>query len=198
MGVLPRGNASSIDIFELWLRIIDDYLVRTRAATPDALIGAVAVDLSACTDAELLSDHLAVCGKFGVRTVFSSEADTLDIVRRVHDLGASVFCSTESIRGAEMAVSAGVDGISLSDRSGNLDTVIAAVSRIRSFFDGTVAVSCDVPTGSAVLAAETAGADLVSVAGLLTEPSAAAITELMVRLDDEYRSARSLQAMERP
>jgi nitronate monooxygenase len=164
MAVLPRHNASSVDIFELWLRRIRADLIRHEAESSNPPAGPVAVDLSMCTDADIIADHLEICSQFGIDTIFSSADNTTDLVRQVHDWGGSVVQSVTSLHLAHQAISAGVDGLRVIG-TGNCGTYgavshLAVIPKIRAMFDGLLIVSGGIANGADIRAAEVLGADL--------------------------------------
>lgn len=119
-------------------------------------------------------------GKTGARERFDAEVDVCktrrvpllitingapdEIVQEVHGWGGMVFHDVTSIRHAEKAAKAGVDGMILicsggGGHSGRMNPFVF-VSAVRSFFDGYIVLAGGITTGSHVRAAEALGADL--------------------------------------
>jgi nitronate monooxygenase len=87
-----------------------------------------------------------------------------DLVKEVHGWGGVVFHDATSVRHAEKAAEAGVDGINLiaGGGGGHAGTVnpFALVPQVREFFDGVIVLGGAISTGSGILAAQALGADL--------------------------------------
>lgn len=119
-------------------------------------------------------------GKTGARERFEAEVDVCkgrrvpllitingapgELVQEVHGWGGMIFHDVTTIRHAEKAAAAGVDGMILicaggGGHSGGLNP-FTFVSAVRSFFDGFIVLAGGIATGSHVRAAEALGADL--------------------------------------
>ena len=104
----------------------------------------------------------------------------------VHAYGGVVLHDVISIRHAQKALEAGVDGLILvaagaGGHAGSLSP-FALVGEVRRFFDGPVALAGAISTGEAVLAAQAMGADFAYVGSrwLATQEA---------NVSDEYRQA---------
>lgn len=166
VGALPGQNARGVEEFTHWLHTIRTDLDEHRARHPDALIGPIAVGMSRSLRARL-DDYLAVCRRYEVDLVISAQGDPAELTRRVHDWGGQVFHDVTSLRFAEKAIAAGVDGLICigAGGGGHSGTVshLALVPKVRAMFDGTIVLAGAVTTGAAVRAAEILGADLAYV-----------------------------------
>jgi nitronate monooxygenase len=85
----------------------------------------------------------------------------------VHAYGGIVMHDVVSIRHAEKALEAGVDGLILvaagaGGHAGALSP-FALVGEVRKFFDGPIALSGSIATGDAILAAQAMGADFAYI-----------------------------------
>ncbi|MEW5420918.1 nitronate monooxygenase [Amorphus sp. 3PC139-8] len=119
-------------------------------------------------------------GKVGAADRFAQEVDVCkarkmpllitingapdEIVQEVHGWGGMVFHDVTSIRHAEKAAKAGVDGMILicaggGGHSGQMNPFVF-VSAVRSFFDGVIVLAGGISTGAHLRAAEALGADL--------------------------------------
>jgi nitronate monooxygenase len=167
VGALPAQNAGSLDRFDTWLAAIGRQLDEHRQLHLDSSIGPIAVNISRALAADHLDEYLGVCRRHGVTLIISAQGDPTELTKRVHDWGGLVFHDVTSVRFAEKAVAAGVDGIICigSGGGGHSGTVshLALVPKVRSMFDGTVVLAGAVATGSAIRAAEVLGADLVYI-----------------------------------
>ncbi|MGB3437237.1 MAG: nitronate monooxygenase [Actinophytocola sp.] len=166
VGALPIQNARGVAEFGDWLRTIHTSLDDHRERHPGARIGPVAVGMTRALLPQL-DEYLAVCRRYGVELVISAQGDPTELTRRVHDWGGRVFHDVTSIRFAEKAAAAGVDGMICigAGGGGHAGTVshLALIPKVRSMFGGTIVLAGAVATGAAVRAAEVLGADLVYV-----------------------------------
>jgi nitronate monooxygenase len=163
IGVLPRQNVRELAQFEAWLGEVNAALAAHRAAHPEARIGPVGVNLSRMPD-DVLADHLAVCRKHGIELYISAMGDPTELAKRVHDVGGKLFHDVTTIRFAEKAIAAGVDGLTCigaggGGHSGTLSP-LALIPKVRAMFDGMIVMAGAVATGAAIRAAEILGADL--------------------------------------
>lgn len=87
-----------------------------------------------------------------------------DIVKEVHGWGGMIFHDVTTVRHAEKAAKAGVDGMILicaggGGHSGRMNPFVF-VSAVREFFDGVIVLAGGISTGSHLRAAKALGADL--------------------------------------
>jgi nitronate monooxygenase len=164
MAGLPRGNFRAFEEFADGLAGIRRALEAHRAAHPDAIIGPLAVNLPTAVDEAETRRHLDVCRAQGVELIISATGNPVELIRRVHDFGARIFCDAISVRFAEKAIGAGADGIVAIGAGGGghsgVVTHLALIPRIRAMFDGTIVMAGAVTNGAAIRAAEVLGADL--------------------------------------
>lgn len=164
IGGLPRANARSIEQFEAWLAAIRADLDRHAAENPAVRIGPLAVNLATRMASEELGANLAICGRYGVDIIVSATGDPSELTRQVHDWGGIVFHDAISVRFAEKAIRAGVDGITAigSGGGGHSGTIshLTLIPQIRAMFDGVIVMAGAVANGAAIRAAEVLGADL--------------------------------------
>lgn len=184
IGALPRQNARAIDTFEEWLRQIRTDLDAYAAENPAARIGPLAVNLATNFEADELSANLALCERYGVDIIISAQGNPAELARRVHDWGGVLFHDVTTMRFAEKAIAAGVDGLTCigAGGGGHSGTIshLVLIPKIRSIFDGVVLMAGAVSNGAAIRAAEILGADLsyLGTRFIATEES---------RAGDEYK-----------
>jgi nitronate monooxygenase len=164
IGALPRANARSFEQFEGWLKDISEALGVYKAEHPDARIGPIAVNLATSMAEDDLKAHLALCGRHGIEIIISAVGNPTELCARVHDWGGKVFHDVTSMRFAEKAMAAGVDGMTCigsggGGHSGGIGHLVL-VPKIRAMFDGTIILAGSVSSGAVVRAAEILGADL--------------------------------------
>lgn len=164
VGALPRQNARSIDVFEDWLRFIRSELNAYAEQNHDARVGPLAVNLATKFDSDQLDAELALCARYGVEIIISAQGDPAELARRVHDWGGVIFHDVTTMRFAEKAIAAGVDGLTCigAGGGGHSGTIshLVLIPKIRSIFDGVIVLAGAVSNGSAIRAAEILGADL--------------------------------------
>ena len=161
------SSARSASEYDEWLESFDSELDAYRRATGRPT-GPYAANISLRS------------GKIGAKERFEAEVDVCkarrvpllitingapdEIVQEVHGWGGKVFHDVTTIRHAEKAAKAGVDGMILicaggGGHSGGMNP-FAFVSGVRSFFDGTIVLAGGVTTGAHLRAARALGADL--------------------------------------
>jgi nitronate monooxygenase len=164
IGGLPRQNARSFEEFEALMADIRAGLDAHRAAHPDARIAPLAVNYPTRMAPDDLAANMAVCARYGVEIIISVGGDPTELTKRVHDFGGKVFHDITSLRFAEKAIAAGVDGLNCigAGGGGHSGTIshLALIPRLRAMWDGTLVMAGAVSTGAVVRAAEVLGADL--------------------------------------
>lgn len=163
IGSFPALNARPADVLDEWLEKIETGLASRRAANPSARIAAYAVNQIIHQSNDRLDHDLDVCVRRKVPVIITSLRAPNDVVKRVHEYGGAVFHDVISIRHAEKALEAGVDGLVLvcagaGGHAGMLSP-FALVREVRRFFDGPIALSGAITDGAGILAAEAVGAD---------------------------------------
>lgn len=184
LGVLPRHNADSLEQFAEWLASIRAALDEHAEQYPDAVTGPLAVNFASRLTPEQIREDLDLCAKYGVSVVINALGDPTELTKMVHDWGGTVMHDATSIRFAEKAITAGVDGLTCivgggGGHSGLLSPFVF-IPQVREMFDGTIALAGTIATGSAVRAAEVLGADLAYLGTRFIATKEAAIP-------DEYR-----------
>lgn len=165
MAGLPRHNARSPEEFDSWLDGINAELDAFRGAHPDAPVGPVAVNIVAGRPlAEMIPDIERSIAR-GFRRFITALGNPTDLAKAIHDRGGVIFHDVTSLRFAEKAIGAGVDGlICIGSGGGGHSGTLNALSflpRVRAMWDGMIVFAGSVSTGAAIRAAEILGADLV-------------------------------------
>jgi nitronate monooxygenase len=161
IGSFPALNARPKEALDEWLTRIKAEL----AADPNA--AAFAVNQIIHPSNERLQHDMELCVKHEVPLVITSLSAPTQIVPPVHAYGGKVFHDVISVRHAEKALEAGVDGLILvcagaGGHAGMLSP-FALVGEIRKFYDGPIALSGSIANGSAILSAEAMGADFAYI-----------------------------------
>ena len=164
VGALPPQNAARHEEFRLWMAQISESLKRHADEGPGARVGPLAVNLHTRKSLPELQDDLAVSVAHGVRIFITAMGNPREVAKMVHDAGGLIFHDVTTIRHAEKAIGAGVDGLTCvcaggGGHSGAMSPLVF-VPHVRSIFDGVVIMAGGVSTGRAIRAAEVLGADL--------------------------------------
>jgi nitronate monooxygenase len=164
VGALPRQNVRSTEAFGEWLRSIRAELDLFAEEHPGARIGPLAVNLATRFDEDELSENLALCSRYGVEIIISAQGNPAELAKRVHDWGGMIYHDVTSLRFAEKAAAAGVDGMNCigAGGGGHSGTIshLVLIPKIRTVFDGTIVMAGAVSSGAVIRAAEILGADL--------------------------------------
>ena len=161
IGSFPALNARPPELLDAWLTRIRAELADDPGAAP------FAVNQIIHQSNERLEHDMALCVKHEVPLIITSLRAPDAIVPQVHAYGGLVFHDVISVRHAEKALAAGVDGLILvcagaGGHAGMLSP-FALVGEIRKFYTGPLALSGAITNGSGILAAQAMGADFAYI-----------------------------------
>ncbi|MHC3126761.1 2-nitropropane dioxygenase [Brevundimonas sp. GN22] len=155
IGTFPSLNQRTTEGYRDWLKEIKSRL------NPDAAAFGVN-HIVHNTNGRLMAD-LEVTIEEEVPLVITSLGAVADVVKAVQGYGGKVFHDIATVRHAQKAAEAGVDGLILvAGGAGGHAGIInpfALVNEVRSFFDGTIILAGAISTGRDVAAALMMGAD---------------------------------------
>lgn len=155
VGTFPALNQRTTAGFVAWLEEL-----KATLSERDAPYG---VNLIVHKTNPRLQADLAEVVRHKVPLVITSLGAASEVVDAVHSYGGLVFHDIVGVRHAEKAAKAGVDGLIpvAAGAGGHAGTVnpFALVPEIRSVFDGYIALSGCIGTGSGIAAARALGAD---------------------------------------
>ena len=161
IGSFPALNARPKEALDEWLTRIKAELAADPQAAP------FAVNQIIHPSNERLEHDMALCVKHEVPLIITSLSAPTAIVPHVHAYGGKVFHDVISVRHAEKALEAGVDGLILvcAGAGGHAGTLspFALVGEIRKFYSGPIALSGSITNGQAILAAQAMGADFAYI-----------------------------------
>lgn len=164
IGSLTRNHCRDMEEFEAQLKAVDERLTRFRDATSERKIGPLAVNISTHIVGDDMRAHLSLCRRYGVRIVITSVGDPSDAAPMVRDAGLLHYHDATSLRFAQKAITAGVDGIVAIGAGGGghsgVVSHLAFIPQVRAMFSGTLVLAGAVSTGATIRAAEVLGADL--------------------------------------
>ena len=187
VGSFPALNARPAELLDTWLTELKQELAAYQAAHPEAIVGPIAVNQIVHQSNDRLAHDVAVCVKHQIPIIISSlRAPPKEMLDAIHSYGGIVLHDVISIRHAQKALEAGVDGLILvaagaGGHAGGLSP-FALVGEVRKFFKGPIALSGSIATGDAILAAQAMGADFAYIGSRwLATPES--------NVDDAYRQA---------
>lgn len=187
VGAFPALNARPAALLDTWLTDMQRELADFQEANPGKRVGPIAVNQIVHQSNDRLEHDVEVCVRHKVPIIISSlRAPPREMLDAVHSYGGIVLHDVVSIRHAQKALEAGVDGLILvaagaGGHAGALSP-FALVGEVRKFFDGPLALSGSIATGGAILAAQAMGADFAYIGSrwLATKES---------NVSDQYRDA---------
>jgi nitronate monooxygenase len=185
IGAFPTANCRTIAELDAWLAEIKG---ATEGAAP------FCPNLIVHRSNPRVADDLAAVLRARPEMVITSVGSPEPVMKPLKDAGCLVLADVASVRHAEKAVAAGVDGLVLLTAGAGGQTgwvnPFAFVRAVRRFWDGIVVMAGGMADGQAVAAAELLGCDLAYMGTkfIATRESLAkpAYKEMLVasRLDD--------------
>jgi nitronate monooxygenase len=163
VGAMPALNARPQSQLNEWLDEISTTLAAARAAHPNQRIAPYAINQIIHESNDRLGADMEVCARYKVPYIITSLRAPNEVVARVHGWGGKVFHDVTTLRHAEKALEAGVDGLILvcAGAGGHAGTLspFALLADVRRIFDGPIALAGAITTGADIWAAQTMGAD---------------------------------------
>ncbi len=164
MGSLTRNHCRDMAQFEEQLQGVAERVARFRDINPRRQVGPLAVNISTHIVGDEMRAHLALCRRYGADVMITSVGDPTATVPLVKEAGLYHLHDATSLRFAEKAIAAGVDGIVAIGAGGGghsgILSHLAFIPQVRAMFDGTVVLAGAVSNGATIRAAEVLGADL--------------------------------------
>jgi nitronate monooxygenase len=167
VGSFPALNARPPELLDAWLTRIGKELSAYKAAHPQAAVAPFAVNQIVHSSNDRLQHDMDLCVKHKVPIIITSLRAPDAVVEAAHGYGGLVFHDVTTIKHAQRALAAGVDGLILvcagaGGHAGRLSP-FALVPEVRAFYDGTIILSGSIAGGGAILAAQAIGADLAYI-----------------------------------
>ena len=163
VGSMPALNARPASQLDEWLAEITEALAAWDRAHPESPAAPFAINQIVHRTNDRLEQDMEVCARYRVPIVITSLGARPDINAAVHAWGGVVLHDIINNTFAHKAVEKGADGlIAVAAGAGGhagTKSPFALVQEIRTWFDGPLALSGSIATGSAVLAAQAMGAD---------------------------------------
>ncbi|MEA3119336.1 MAG: nitronate monooxygenase [Paraburkholderia sp.] len=165
VGSFPALNARPAELLDEWLTQIEEALSAHKTLHPGAKVGPIAVNQIIHQSNARLERDVRVCVEHKVPVFITSlRAPVKEMIDAVHSYGGIVLHDVITLRHAQKALEAGVDGLILvaAGAGGHAGTVspFALVGEVRRLFDGPIVLSGAIANGDSILAAQAMGADL--------------------------------------
>jgi len=163
IGSFPTANCRTVEELDRWLADMGEDLKRAadESGQPTAPL---CPNLIVHRSNTRVPDDLAMVLRHKVEMVITSVGSPEPVLQPLKDAGCLVLADVASVRHAEKAVAAGVDGLVLLTAGAGGQTgwvnPFAFVRAVRTFWDGIVVMAGGMADGQAIAAAETLGCDL--------------------------------------
>lgn len=156
VGTFPALNQRTTEGFREWIHKIKSEL--------DSNSAPFGVNLIVHKSNPRLEADLNVCVEERVPIIITSLGAVTELVEKVHSYGGLVFHDVTTLRHAQKAAEAGVDGLILvaAGAGGHAGVInpFALVGQVRKFFHKTILLAGAIGRGDDILAAQAMGADL--------------------------------------
>lgn len=186
VGSMPALNARPASQLDEWLAEITEALEAHNERHPESPAAPFAINQIVHKSNERLEQDMEICVKYKVPIVITSLGAREDVNAAVHSYGGFVFHDVINNTFAHKAIDKGADGlIAVAAGAGGhagVKSPFALVQEIREWFDGPLALSGSIATGSGVLAAQAMGADFAYI-------GSAFIATHEARASEEYKQA---------
>jgi nitronate monooxygenase len=167
VGSLTRNHCRDIEELAAQLAAVSARTAAFEAENPTRRVGPLAVNISQRLSRDEMRKHVDLCRRYGVSIIITASGDPGWAAPVIRDSGILHYHDATSIRFAEKAIEAGVDGIIAicaggGGHSGDISH-LTLIPQIRAMFAGTVIMAGAVANGAAIRAAEILGADLAYI-----------------------------------
>jgi nitronate monooxygenase len=163
IGSFPTANCRTVEELDGWLADMSDDLLRAADETGRAS-APICPNLIVHRSNPRVPDDLAAVLRHKAEIVITSVGSPEPVLKPLKDSGCLVLADVASVRHAEKAVAAGVDGLVLLTAGAGGQTgwvnPFAFVRAVRKFWDGIVVMAGGMADGHAIAAAQALGCDL--------------------------------------
>ena len=163
IGSFPTANCRTVEELDGWMADMGDDLLRAADETGHAL-PPLCPNLIVHRSNPRVPDDLACVLRHKAEMVITSVGSPEPVLKPLKDSGCLVLADVASVRHAEKAVAAGVDGLVLLTAGAGGQTgwvnPFAFVRAVRTFWNGIVVMAGGMADGQAVAAAQALGCDL--------------------------------------
>ncbi len=184
VGSFPALNARPQSQLDEWLHQITEELAAHNRDNPDSPAAPYAVNQIVHRTNNRLEEDMITCAKWKVPMLITSLGAREDLNKAAHEWGGITMHDVINDRFARKAIEKGADGlIPVAAGAGGhagVTSPFALMQEIRAWFDGPVALSGSIASGSAILSAQAMGADFAYI-------GSAFIAAQEARADDGYK-----------
>ncbi|NQW66275.1 MAG: nitronate monooxygenase [Burkholderiales bacterium] len=167
VGSMPSLNARPVSQLDEWLAEITEALAAHNKAHPDNPAAPYAINQIVHKSNDRLEEDMALCVKYKVPIIITSLGAREEINQAAHSYGGVVLHDIINNKFAHKAIEKGADGlVAVAAGAGGhagVKSPFALVQEIRQWFDGPLALSGSISSGSAILAALAMGADFAYI-----------------------------------
>jgi nitronate monooxygenase len=167
VGSMPALNARPASQLDEWLAEITETLSAYNKAHPDRPAAPFAINQIVHKSNDRLEHDMAMCVKYKVPIIITSLGAREEINQAAHSYGGVVLHDIINNKFAHKAIEKGADGlVAVAAGAGGhagVKSPFALVQEIRQWFDGPLALSGSIASGSAILASLAMGADFAYI-----------------------------------
>ena len=167
VGSMPALNARPASQLDEWLAEITETLAAHNKAHPDRPAAPFAINQIVHKSNDRLEHDMAMCVKYKVPIIITSLGAREEINQAAHSYGGVVLHDIINNKFAHKAIEKGADGlVAVAAGAGGhagVKSPFALVQEIRLWFDGPLALSGSIASGSAILASLAMGADFAYI-----------------------------------
>jgi nitronate monooxygenase len=180
VGSMPALSARTPTMLNEWLAEIREALAAHDRDHPESPSAPFAINQIVHRTNQRLEGDMELCARHRVPLIITSLGSHADLYDEAHRFGATVFHDVVTDRFGRKAIEKGADALiavaaGAGGHAGALSP-FALVGELRQWFDGPIALSGAIATGSSILAAQAMGADLAYIGSpfIATEEAQAA------------------------
>ena len=192
VGSMPALNARPASQLDEWLAEITETLAAYNKANPGKPAAPFAINQIVHKSNDRLEHDMEMVVKYKVPVIITSLGARTDVNDAIHSYGGVVLHDIINNMFARKAIEKGADGlIAVAAGAGGhagVKSPFALVQEIRQWFDGPLALSGSIATGSAILAAQAMGADLAYIGSAFIATEEARADEAYKRMIVECNS----------
>lgn len=165
IGAFPSANPRAPETLDIWLARIREEEARTLDVGGRFAPFCVNLLASTMVDEGTRKARLESCRRANAPLILTNMGEPRREVETAHEWGGLVFHDVTTIRHAEKAIAAGIDGLMLvtAGAGGHAGTLnpFAFLPQVRQMFDGIIMLAGGIADGQGIAAALSLGADLV-------------------------------------
>lgn len=162
IGAFPVANARTIEGLQAWLQQIETALSAAAEAHPEQSPAPCCPNL--IIKRTEMKAELACLLQHRIEMVITSVGSPAAVIGPLHDIGCLVFADVATLRHAEKAIAAGVDGLILLTAGAGGQTgwmnPLAFVRAVRQMYEGPIILAGGISDGYALWTAQVSGCDL--------------------------------------